>query len=111
MEYLMAHLVGDFLLQTDKMANGKKSNNLICLLHVSFYLIPFFFLGMNWWQIILIGLQHFFQDRTGFVVWFMKIKGSKEFATGPCSPWSIILTDNILHLLWIYLIVGLGVVI
>ena len=51
-------------------------------------------------EIALIGVEHFAQDRTGFVVWLMKAKGSAAFATGPCSPWSIIVTDNILHILF-----------
>jgi len=105
MHWILAHLVGDYLLQTDKMALGKKTSSLICLIHVATYSLPFLTCRITWWQLLLIAGQHFAQDRTGFVVWFMKWKGSEQFATGPCSPWSIIITDNILHILWIALVV------
>ena len=56
---------------------------------------------------LLIGIQHFTQDRTGFIIWLMKIKGSEEFAKPPMAPWSIIVTDNIMHVLFIALVVYL----
>ena len=101
MHWIYAHLIGDYLFQNDWMALNKKKSSWACLLHVMTYQIPFYFTGLLWWQIALIGLQHFIQDRTQFVVWLMKIKGSEQFASGPCAPWSIIVTDNILHILFI----------
>ena len=106
MEFLLAHLVGDFIIQTDWMANGKKRKSLICMIHVITYLLPFFFLQFLWWQLVLIGIQHFIQDRWGFVVWFMNKAGHKKFASSPMSPWSIIVTDNIFHLVWIYFVIN-----
>ena len=100
MHWIYAHLIGDYLIQTDWMANGKKLKSWICAVHVLTYLIPFLFTQMSWWQLVLIGVEHFMQDRTGFVVWLMKAKGSAAFAAGPCSPWSIIVTDNVLHVLF-----------
>jgi hypothetical protein len=127
MNWVLAHLVGDFLLQNDWMASGKKRSSWICLIHVLTYLIPFLFvanppkefehcgtgfmgiliLHLHWWQFALIGLQHFVQDRTNFVVWLMKAKGSGEFVGPPCGPWSVILTDNILHILFVAWVVSL----
>jgi hypothetical protein len=100
MHWIYAHLIGDYLIQTDWMANGKKRSSLICAVHILTYLLPFAFAGLAWWQIALIGAQHFAQDRTGFVVWLMKAKGSAAFIQPPCGPWSVIVTDNILHILW-----------
>ena len=101
MHWIYAHLIGDYLLQNDWMALNKKQSSWHCLAHVIVYLLPFCCVGLLWWQIALIGLQHFLQDRTGFVVWFMKVKGSEKFANGPCAPWSIIVMDNIIHILFI----------
>jgi len=55
---------------------------------------------LAWWQIVLIGAQHFAQDRTTVVPWLMRVKGSAAFMQPPCGPWSIIVTDNILHVLF-----------
>lgn len=105
MPWIFAHLIGDFLLQNDWMALNKKQSNFHCFAHVITYLLPFLFCNLTWWQLFLIGGQHYIQDRTSFIMWFMKFKGSEKFATGPCSPWSIILTDNIIHILWIAFVV------
>jgi len=109
MNYVLAHLVGDFLIQNDWMAKGKKTSNWICLLHAVTYTIPFWFCGLLWWQIGAIMVQHFYQDRWNFVGWFMKVTGKREdgFLGPPMAPWSIIVTDNILHLLWIAFVVWL----
>jgi hypothetical protein len=100
MHWIYAHMIGDYLIQTDWMAAGKKRSSWICAVHVLTYLIPFLFTPLAWWQVALIGLQHFAQDRTGFVVWMMKAKGSGVFVGPPCGPWSVIVTDNVLHVLW-----------
>lgn len=105
MNWVLAHLIGDFILQNDWMAKGKKENSLICLIHIITYLIPFVFTDIIWWGIVLIGVEHFIQDRTNIIVWFMRIKGSDKFAEPPMAPWSIIITDNIIHILFIALIV------
>lgn len=101
----IAHLIGDYILQTDKMALGKKTSSWMCLAHVCAYMIPFLLCGLSLWQFAIIAAQHFAQDRTGFVVWFMKWKGSEKFATGPCAPWSIIVTDNVIHVVTIAAVV------
>lgn len=107
LHWIYAHLIGDYLLQTDRMALRKKTSSFECFMHVVYYMLPFFLCGFAWWQLVLIALQHFAQDRTNFIVWFMKWKGSALFATGPCSPWSIIVTDNIVHILFIAAVAAL----
>jgi hypothetical protein len=97
----LAHFIGDYLLQNDYMAFGKKKSSFICTFHVVTYLLPFLFTGLNWWQLVMVGVQHFIQDRTQIVVWLMRVKGSAKFAEPPCGPWSVIVTDNILHILFI----------
>lgn len=106
MPWIYAHLIGDFLLQTDRMATGKKVSSWWCLLHVLTYMLSFLACGLQWWQLAMIGLQHYWQDRTNVTVSLMKWKGSSLFATGACAPWSIIVTDQILHILFIALVVS-----
>jgi hypothetical protein len=86
------------------MALNKKKSSYVCAAHVLAYMVPFLFCDITWVQMELIAVQHFVKDRTGFVLWIMKIKGSARFAEPPMAPWSIILTDNILHILWIALV-------
>jgi hypothetical protein len=101
MNYVLAHLIGDYIFQNDWMSQNKKKSDLHCSVHVVCYMVPFVLCGFAWWQFLLIALQHYAIDRTNFVVWFMKVKGQNIFATGPCFPWSQIVVDNILHVLWI----------
>jgi len=108
MHWIYAHLIGDFCFQNDWMALNKKKHWFPCLVHIVTYMIPFLFCGMKWWQLLAIALQHYLQDRSNFIMWFMKIKGSAVSSGPPCGPWSIILTDNIVHILWIAFIVRVG---
>jgi hypothetical protein len=107
MSWIYAHLIGDYLIQNDWMASGKKRSSWICAVHVATYLLPFLLTPLPWWAIGVIGVEHFFQDRTNIVVWFMRVTGHTEFSKPPCGPWSIILTDNIFHILFMAWIASL----
>lgn len=110
MHWIFAHLIGDYILQNDWMAINKKNNSWICLLHVILYMIPFIFCNLLIWQLIIIAIEHFIQDRTNIVTWTMKIKGSEPFSKPPFAPWSIILMDNIYHILFIALIAKVNLI-
>lgn len=105
---LVAHCVGDYLLQNDWMATNKKRCSFVCAFHSATYLIPFVALAyrLQTWQLVLILVQHFAQDRTGFVLWFMTHTGQEKFASPPMAPWSIFVVDNTFHLLWIVIVVN-----
>lgn len=109
MHWMWAHLIGDYLIQNDWMAQHKKdkgmTGNIRCGIHILTYMIPFLLCGFVWWQLALIAVQHYLIDRTHFVEWFMDKKGSHIFATNVCFPWSQIVVDNVLHVLWIAFIV------
>lgn len=107
MHWIYAHLIGDYILQNDFMALNKKKSWKHCAWHVLIYMFPFFLCDISWLAFSLIAIQHYIVDKTGFVKWFMEIKGSKEFANGILAPWSIIVMDNIIHILWIALVVWL----
>lgn len=106
MNYIYAHLIGDYILQNDWMALNKKKSSFHCLIHVLVYMIPFLFCNISMLSFVLIALQHYLIDRTNFVIWLMEIKGSKKFASD-LGPWSIIVTDNILHILWMAFVINI----
>lgn len=109
MHWIFAHLAGDFILQNDWMAKGKKESSWHCSVHVAVYMIPFMFTGLAWWQLLLIAAQHWLQDRTDLVEWLMRITRRTEYLQPPLAPWSIIMTDGILHILWIAFVVSIQV--
>jgi len=112
MNWFIAHLVGDYLLQTDRMAGGKKNDPWICTEHVAAYMLPFLlFVDLTWQQFILIAAQHWIQDRTEIVTQLMtNVTGHKDFAENQkYSPWSLIIHDNIWHLVWLYIIIERGI--
>jgi len=100
MHWILAHLIGDFLLQNDWLAQNKKKSSLACTVHVALYIVPFLFCDLAWWQLLAIAGQHWIQDRTNLVVWVTKLRGADGFLQPPFAPWSTILTDQIFHILW-----------
>jgi hypothetical protein len=76
----------------------KKKNNLICLIHIATYMLPFLFTEMNLIQLFLIAVQHYVQDRTQFVAWFCKI--TNKFQMDFNKFWGHVIVDNVIHILW-----------
>lgn len=111
---IIGHLVGDYLLQNDWMALGKKSWNgsqqcgVHCLLWtLSVMFFAGWFTTFNHSIAIFAALfwPHYIQDRTNVVMWWMtKVNRQKQFATGPCAPWSIIVVDNVWHIVTIWIV-------
>jgi len=114
-DQLVAHLVGDYLLQSDWMAKEKGRNSIAALVHVVFYTLPFVFITRNPLALGLIALSHFIIDRWSLarmVVWAKNRPwpGSRPWSecreTGfdPDTPkwlavWLLIVVDNLLHIL------------
>ena len=105
----LGHLVGDYLIQNDWMAMGKKRSTLICSVHCALWTLAVCaFAGLGLWQAGVLFAAHFAQDRTNIIAWWMDAVGQKAFRTGPCAPWSIIVVDNIWHLVAIAVVVKLS---
>lgn len=107
---IIGHLVGDYLLQNDWMALNKKRSLSICCVHAALWtlsvgLFSGWFFYQNWHG-ALIGFvlfsTHLFQDHTNVVTWWMDLIGQYKFRTGPCSPWSIIVVDNVWHIVTLW---------
>lgn len=63
MELLLAHLVGDYVLQNHIMATRKVSSWLWAGTHAFFYGLPFLLITTNWVQWLVIVLTHMVIDR------------------------------------------------
>lgn len=112
---IAGHLVGDYLLQTDWMASNKKKEHYPCAVHCGLWTLAvllfsgWMFQPMPAWQlcalIMVLFFSHFIQDRTQIVAWWMKLKwkDQTQFMQPPLGPWSIIVVDNVWHIvvLWV----------
>jgi hypothetical protein len=97
---IVGHMIGDYLLQNDWMAEGKKRSSLICAIHAAIWTACVCLVG-GWfepWAIGFLFITHFAQDRTNFIRWYMNAMGQRKFAAPPMAPWSIIIVDNTWHL-------------
>ena len=114
-DQLVAHAVGDYVLQSDWCANEKTKRSLAAFVHVVLYAVPFLLITMSPWAISAIMATHFAIDRwrlARFVCWaknWIGPPGSNgpwrdRSSTGydPHRPpwlavWLMIITDNIMH--------------
>lgn len=113
---LMVHLVSDYVLQSDWMANTKTKQSFACLVHVVLYGLPFLLLTTSWKALLIIVTTHFIIDRwrlarhVSYVKHFLAPKSDwKKWqdcsATGYSqdkplwmSVWLMIIVDQIMHL-------------
>ncbi len=109
---IIGHLVGDFLLQNDWMALNKKQNAGICAIHAAIWTLSvglftgWFFLQSDKASLIglLLYITHFYQDKTNFITYWMDAIGQYRFRTGPLSPWSIVVVDQVWHIVTLWAI-------
>lgn len=110
----LAHLTGDYLLQTDHMAAEKLHSNRAAALHAATYTLPFLALTKSPWRLAIIGSTHFAIDRwrlAKHVAWAKNQAAPSAYrpdhtATGYAADkpdwmavWLLIITDNTIHLL------------
>ena len=111
-DQLVAHAIGDYLLQSDWMANEKTRRSVAALAHVVAYCVPFILLQASTLALVAIAGSHFIIDRwrlARYVVWLKNWMGpnrpwSECAATGypPERPpwlsvWLLIIADNLMH--------------
>jgi len=71
-DQLVAHAVGDYVLQSDWMANEKTKRSVAAVVHALCYTIPFVFLTWSWQALLVVTVTHFVIDRwrlARFVCW------------------------------------------
>ena len=108
-DQLVAHAIGDYLLQSHWMATNKTKQNLAAAIHALTYTLPFLFLTQAPLALAVICGTHFLIDRfrlARFVVWLKNGATGRITATGypddtPAwlSVWLLIIADNIIHVL------------
>jgi len=113
-EVLLAHLVGDYLLQTHYMAVEKVKRWLPAILHGITYTLPFLFITQSIPALLIICVTHVIIDRyrlAKHVVWFKNQFAPKAYRPGHTDTgydestpawlavWLLIFADNTLHLL------------
>lgn len=79
------------------------TGHLACTVHCLLYTAAvwlFTFWWMPWWGLLVCFVCHWPIDRFRLAkIWMVHVSRQKVFATGPLAPWSIIIVDNIFHLL------------
>jgi len=87
MEQLLLHLIGDYVTQSDWMANGKTSRYLPALVHATVYSLPFLVLTRSPLALFVIWSTHFLIDRfrlAKYVVW------AKNFLAPPSVTFVVV---------------------
>ena len=120
MEQLILHCLGDYVLQSDWMANEKTRRSLPAACHAVAYSLPFLLIcSVEAWAVVL--CTHFVIDRyrlARYVVWAKNLMApiSSWHPWNECSAtgyhkdrppwmavWLLIFADNTLHLICNYL--------
>lgn len=115
MEQILLHLWGDYIVQTDTQAKGKKClgwyGTWCCFKHCLTYSLPFLLIG-SWKAWLVIFVTHFIINRTKLIDYLLAIKNGvktdgkydiSNFGFGLDRPqiltlWLYIIVDNIFHI-------------
>ena len=114
MEQILAHLWGDYLLQSDKMALNKAKSKWMALFHAFTYTLPFFLFVNSFLALFVIFITHAIIDHYQFAKYVVYLKNkahSLDLSWSLCrdtgypnttpkylSVWLLIIADNTLHL-------------
>lgn len=108
-DQIVAHLVGDYILQSHWMANHKGKDSLAAGANAVAYTVPFAFITWSPLALALICGTHFVVDRwrlARFIVWVKNGARGPVTATGYAEDvpvwlavWLTIIADNTLHIL------------
>jgi hypothetical protein len=119
-DQIVAHLVGDYILQSDWMANEKTKRSVAAAVHALTYSLPFLFFRPSLGAFAFIVVTHFVIDRWRLARYVVYAKNfiapwgwrpsrapwSEYVATGYhqsrppwMAVWLLIIADNTLHLL------------
>jgi hypothetical protein len=106
---LIGHLAGDYILQNDWQAANKIKPGwrglLACVVHCLLYGFAIWVFAhhwLPWYGAAAVAILHFPVDRFRLARHWMQLVGQAQFATGPLAPWSVVVVDNVIHLLVLY---------
>lgn len=119
MEQLILHLVGDYITQTDWMANEKTKRSFVAVIHALVYSLPFLLLSPSLAAFLVIAISHALIDRFRLARYVIYVKnlitdpglkwsdcsGTGYHSDRPAwlSVWLMIIADNTMHLAINYL--------
>lgn len=114
-DQILAHMVGDYIIQSDWMATEKTKRSLAAGIHAVTYSLPFLFLTQDWRALAIIVGTHFIIDRwrlARYVIWLkerpwpgalpltqMGPTGYSAEKPAWLSVWLLIIADNTLHVI------------
>lgn len=111
-DQILAHLIGDYILQSHWMATEKTKQSFAAAIHAITYTLPFLFLTWEPWALAFICGTHFLIDRfrlARYVVWLKNgyaLSGAPVTGTGYkddvppwLAVWLLIIADNVIHLI------------
>lgn len=113
---ILAHLIGDYILQSDWMAANKRLRSVPCAIHCLLYTACFVPITQNWISIGIIFASHFAIDRFGLARYIVYLKNALSPEPMPAwedcnttgyhherpawlATWLTIIADNTLHLI------------
>lgn len=106
MEQLLAHLVGDYFLQSHQVSQLKTTQWLWAIPHGLLYALPFIPLTRSLLALAIIAVTHMVIDRYRLANWIARVKNWTFTPTGYpddapvwLTTWLMIITDNTMHLL------------
>lgn len=96
---LIAHAIGDYVLQSDYMASNKTKSSVVAAVHAVTYSIPFLFLTLSPAAIAFIAATHFVVDRwrlARYVVWAKNFLAPKHiFDFGVARPAAMVKFEDL----------------
>lgn len=110
-DQILAHLIGDYILQSHWMATEKTKRSVAAGAHAVTYTLPFLFLTWSPFALAFICGTHFLIDRFRLARWLVWAKNGYAFSGAPTatgykddvpawlSVWLLIIADNIIHLI------------
>lgn len=108
-DQLVAHAVGDYILQSDWMADNKTKKHTAAAVHAITYTLPFLFITHGPAALAVICGTHFIIDRwrlARFVVWLkngpwlpLTVTGYQDSKPPFLAIWLLIIADNIMHVI------------
>lgn len=111
-DQIVAHLVGDYIVQSNWMATEKTKRTIAAAVHAVTYTMVFLFLTRSPLALAFICLTHFAIDRwrlARFVIWFKNMPwqpwadcaatGYHKDVPPWLAVWLLIICDNTLHLI------------
>jgi len=118
---LILHALGDYIFQSDWMANTKTKSSVACLAHVVLYTLPFLLATQSPIALTFIATTHFIIDRWRLARYLCYVKnflgpkqvqGSRYYPWAECSAtgyhkdrpawmtvWLMIIADNTIHII------------